>query len=98
MSRLIAVVLAITASIAPVVAASMVPDPTWIGGFYDGADGDELATLNWDRAAAVPVAAEPPARPTTWGPAPPPPRGALRRLPPSAHRSRSPPVASLAAA
>ena len=35
------------------VAAVVVPDPTWIGGLYDGGDGDEAATLVWDHGSAV---------------------------------------------
>jgi hypothetical protein len=31
----------------------LVPDPTWIGGFYDGADGDEILLLVWDGAPAA---------------------------------------------
>src|SRR5262249_45151057 len=43
--------------LAPMVAAIIVPDPTWIGGLYDGGDGDEAATLVWDHSSAVgPVA------------------------------------------
>ena len=34
-------------------AAIVVPDPTWIGGLYDGADGDEAVTLVWDHSSAV---------------------------------------------
>jgi len=40
--------------LAPVIAAADVPDPTWIGGFYDGADGDELGALVWDQSLALP--------------------------------------------
>src|SRR5207244_13582410 len=40
--------------LAPVIAAADVPDPTWIGGFYDGADGDELGALVWDQSPALP--------------------------------------------
>src|SRR5947199_10488512 len=39
---------------APVIAAADVPDSTWIGGFYDGADGDELGALVWDQSPALP--------------------------------------------
>jgi hypothetical protein len=39
--------------LAPIAGAAMVPDPTWIGGVYDGADGDEVAILVWDRSSAV---------------------------------------------
>ncbi len=38
---------------APAAAASSVPDPTWIAGLYDGADGDELVALVWDQTPAV---------------------------------------------
>ena len=51
--RLVALVLALAAFVAPMVAAIVVPDPTWIGGLYDGADGDEAATLVWDHSSAV---------------------------------------------
>ena len=40
--------------LAPVIAAADVPDPTWIGGLYDGADGDELGALVWDQSPALP--------------------------------------------
>jgi hypothetical protein len=39
---------------APVIAAANVPDPTWVGGFYDGADGDELWALVWDQSPGLP--------------------------------------------
>ena len=51
--RLVALVLVLAALVAPMVAAIVVPDPTWIGGLYDGADGDEAATLVWDHSSAV---------------------------------------------
>jgi hypothetical protein len=38
---------------APVLAAANVPDPTWVGGFYDGADGDEVLVLVWDQSRPV---------------------------------------------
>src|SRR2546426_7889647 len=40
--------------LAPVIAAADVPDPTWIGGFYDGAGGDELGAPVWDQSPALP--------------------------------------------
>src|SRR5438445_13882281 len=40
--------------LAPVIAAADVPDPTWIGGFYDGADRGELGPLLWDQSPARP--------------------------------------------
>jgi hypothetical protein len=46
-------VLALSAFVAPMVAAVVVPDPTWIGGLYDGGDGDEAAALVWDHGSAV---------------------------------------------
>jgi len=56
--RLVALVVALAAVLAPMMAALIVPDPTWIGGLYDGGDGDEAATLVWDHSAAlVPVGA-----------------------------------------
>ena len=51
--RAVAMVLALSAFVAPTVAAVVVPDPTWIGGLYDGGDGDEAAALVWDHGSAV---------------------------------------------
>ena len=51
--RLVALLVALAAVLAPMVAALIVPDPTWIGGLYDGADGDEAATLVWDHSSAL---------------------------------------------
>jgi hypothetical protein len=51
--RAVAMVLALSAFVAPMVAAVIVPDPTWIGGLYDGGDGDEAAALVWDHGSAV---------------------------------------------
>ena len=45
--------LALVVLAAPAAAAASVPDPTWIGGFYDGADGDELVALVWDQSPAI---------------------------------------------
>jgi hypothetical protein len=55
--RLIALLLVLVGVLAPMVAAIIVPDPTWIGGLYDGGDGDEAATLVWDHSSAVVPAA-----------------------------------------
>jgi hypothetical protein len=52
--RALAAVLAFASFFAPVAAATIVPDPDWIGGLFDGADGDELAALVWDRSDAAP--------------------------------------------
>ena len=38
---------------APVIAAANAPDTTWIGGLYDGGDGDEVLTLVWDQSPAL---------------------------------------------
>ncbi len=51
--RELTVLLALVVLWAPAVAASSVPDPTWIGGLYDGADGDELVALVWDQSPAI---------------------------------------------
>ena len=51
--RLLLLVLALIAVAAPAASAALVPDPTWIGGFYDGADGDEILLLVWDGAPAA---------------------------------------------
>ena len=82
--RLVALLLALAAVVAPMVAALVVPDPTWIGGLYDGGDGDEAATLVWDHSSAVVPAsfvAAAPAHATA---------GSLPRCSPS---SRAPPAA-----
>ncbi|HKB26381.1 MAG TPA: hypothetical protein VKG64_15195 [Methylomirabilota bacterium] len=42
---------------APVAAAASVPDPSWIGGLYDGADGDELVALVWDQSPGLEASA-----------------------------------------
>ena len=39
---------------APLVAATIVPDPTWIAGLYDAADGDEIAIVLGDLSATPP--------------------------------------------
>ena len=59
MTRLAAVALVLVGVLAPVLAAANVPDPTWIGGVYDGGDADEILALVWDETPAV--AAVPPA-------------------------------------
>ena len=59
-----AVLLVLVAALflAPVAGAAMVPDPTWIGGMYDGGDGDEVAILVWDLTSGiVPTVVVPPA-------------------------------------
>jgi hypothetical protein len=56
--RLAAAIVVLVALLAPVFAAAMVPDPTWVAGLYDGADADEILLLIWDGTPAV-VAAPP---------------------------------------
>ena len=51
--------LTLVALLAPIGAAAMVPDPTWVPGMYDGGDADEILALVWDGTPAV--AADPPA-------------------------------------
>ena len=36
----------------PVIAFASPPDPSWIAGIYDGADGDDIVTLVYETAAA----------------------------------------------
>ena len=57
MSRLVALVLLLAAVTAPVLVASNVPDPTWIGGIYDGADADEILAFVWGQTPALVAAA-----------------------------------------
>lgn len=48
------IVLLLTVALcAPIVAASTLPDPTWIGGFYDDADEDALLGLVWDQSPGL---------------------------------------------
>jgi hypothetical protein len=51
--RALLLVLALVAAAAPAAAACSIPDPTWIGGVYDGADGDEIVALIWDQTPAT---------------------------------------------
>src|SRR5215472_14615725 len=36
----------------PTLAFASPPDPSWVAGFYDGADGDEIVTLVYETSAA----------------------------------------------
>lgn len=92
MLRLVLLVALLVTFIAPVVSAALVPDLTWIGGWYDGADGDEAVGLVFDRGLAV----APPARPIlepggTWT-APPASSPHVVDAAPRATRSRAPPA------
>ena len=42
--------------LASVVAAGMMPDPSWIDGVYDALDGDEALSLVWERGEATSAA------------------------------------------
>ncbi len=62
-SLLIAVVAMVVALI-PVIAAASPPDPTWIGGIYDAADGDDLVALIGEQAGSHGVAGDAISRPS----------------------------------
>jgi hypothetical protein len=51
--------LLLTLLIGPIASATIVPDPTWIGGLYDGGDGDEVAILWEHTPGIVPVVTVP---------------------------------------
>lgn len=51
--------LLVTLLIGPVASATIVPDPTWIAGVYDGGDGDEVAILWEHTPGIVPVVTVP---------------------------------------
>ena len=80
-------------ALTPVIAAADVPDPTWVGEHYDGADGDEIGTLVWDQSPALPIDVVVVALPSPGPAAPPQPDS-----PPAVERSlqrspRAPPLA-----
>jgi hypothetical protein len=52
--RVISIVLPIVVALIllPVLAFASPPDPSWIAGIYDGADGDDIVTLVYETAAA----------------------------------------------
>jgi len=50
------VVVAMVLALIPVLAAASPPDPAWIGGIYDAADGDEIVTMIGDQAGSHGVA------------------------------------------
>jgi hypothetical protein len=80
--------------LAPVVAASMVPDPDWIGGWFDGADGDEISALVFDRTVAIAVPVLTPPAPAGSAPLALEPVIIARVATPPPHSSRAPPVAA----
>jgi len=60
--RAVLLVLVAALFVAPIAGAAMVPDPTWIGGIYDGGDGDEVLILVWDLTSGIiPASVAPPA-------------------------------------
>jgi hypothetical protein len=54
LGRVVAVLALLFVVWTPLVAASIVPDPTWIAGLYDAADGDEIAIAIGDLSATPP--------------------------------------------
>jgi hypothetical protein len=50
---LLALPLIVATLVACVVAAAHLPDASWMGGVYDGGDGDELISLVWDGSPVV---------------------------------------------
>src|SRR5262249_34280241 len=44
----------LTSILLPVIAFASSPDPTWIGGIYDGADGDDIVMLVYEIVATEP--------------------------------------------
>jgi hypothetical protein len=63
-SRVLLLALLAVLIAAPVAAAVMVPDPSWIGGVYDGGDSDAVVLLVLELTAGVPpVVTAPPTSP-----------------------------------
>jgi len=48
------IVLALT--LLPALAFASPPDPSWVAGFYDGADGDDIVSLVYETSAANQIA------------------------------------------
>jgi hypothetical protein len=42
----------VTVILLPAIAFASPPDPSWIAGIYDGADGDDIVSLVYETAAA----------------------------------------------
>jgi len=57
--RALLLLVALALFVGPVVGATIVPDPTWIAGVYDGGDGDEVAILLDNTPGIVPVVTVP---------------------------------------
>jgi hypothetical protein len=94
MSRaLIGALLVLASVFGPLAAAVAVPDPTWIGGVYDGGDSDDLVLLVWELSPGVVHAAPVVFAPRAWvsgtGPTP----RAPVHVAAAASDSRAPPLA-----
>ena len=84
MRRFVGLVAFLIVAIAPIVAATAVPDLTWlVGGLYDGGDADEIVCLVWDETPAI-----------TAEPAAPQPSVSTQLAFAAAPRSAAPPSAS----
>ena len=46
----------LTLILLPTLAFASPPDPSWVAGFYDGADGDEIVSLVYETSAAYDTA------------------------------------------
>ena len=57
------VLVAMVLALIPVIAATSPPDPAWIGGIYDAADGDEIVTLIGEQMGSNVVAVDAIGRP-----------------------------------
>ena len=55
-ARWTALLIATIVLAASIVAATLLPDPWWIKGLYDAADGDEALSLVWEKAPATEAA------------------------------------------
>src|SRR2546421_692077 len=57
--RALLLLVALALFLGPIAGATIVPDPTWIAGVYDGGDGDEVAILLDNTPGIVPVVTVP---------------------------------------
>jgi hypothetical protein len=57
--RALLLLIALALFLGPIAGATIVPDPTWIAGVYDGGDGDEVAILLDNTPGIVPVVTVP---------------------------------------
>ena len=91
--RLVALALMIALSTLGALAYASPPDPGWIGGFYDAADGDDvvLAVIGLDQAPALAKLVDIAPHAVHLGPVTPPPRSAERAFVLAAPAGRAPP-------